>query len=250
MRRLITLCESLYPNVREIPGGERFVVYHGSASITPFDMFDPEHINSATGKSYNAFFFAERPDTAMTYMQTEEELKPNVQTQYDEWMATFLRSETPLLDKLNDLLASHRLPPMKTYSSTTLMLLALRTKDETLKTTLRAIGDEHSSIAKYRNAALDLYDKERNLETFHTGILYKCAITLFRPWERHMAGDAFQRDRWHDIFTTATQSGADGVILYDCVDTAVEFGRPDTIYAVFTHDQIKILSHEVLEHGK
>ena len=179
-------------------------------------------------------------------METEEALIPAAQVKYDEWIGIFKRGEAALLDKLNAILAQHGLPAMKEYSLQ-VDLLRLRSQDPELKTALRAIDDEHRQIARHRAAALDLYDRERNIKTFHTGVLYTCEIILYRPWEKDMDGDAFQKDRCYNIFTTATQSGADGVILYNCMDTAADFGSPDTIYAVFEYNQIKILEHEVYE---
>jgi hypothetical protein len=248
IRKWVRLIEATaYPNVREIPGGERFIVYHGSASITPFDVFDAQHINSQTGASYNAFFFTDSVDTAMTYLKTEEDLKPKARQQYDEWIAIFENGQAELLIRLNAILADHALPTMREFNGIAIMRLELASKDPELKQKLQAIDQEYNKISRYRSAAVDLFDKAANIQTFHTGVLYKCEITLHRPWERDMDGDAFQRDRWHDIFTHATQSGADGVILTNCVDTAVDFGRPATIYAVFEHDQIKILSHEAMD---
>lgn len=248
MRKWCRMLESAhYPNVREIPSGERFIVFHGSQSMTPFDAFDPQHMNSATGTAHNAFFFTDSVDTAMTYMKLEEDLKPKVRKQYNEWIALFEKGESALLIKLNAILADHALPPMDEFNGIALTLLGLRTQDSDLKQMLRAIDQEYRGVSRYRSAAVDLFNKASNMQTFHTGVLYKCEITLYRPWERHMDGDAFQKDRWHDIFNNASQSGADGVILYDCVDTAVDFGHPATIYAVFEHDQIKILSHEIMD---
>ena len=60
-----------------------------------------------------------------------------------------------------------------------------------------------------------------------------------------MADMAFEKDRWTDIFNTATQYDPDAVVLYNVVDTGCDFGFPDTIYAIFDPQNITIIDRKI-----
>lgn len=65
----------------------------------------------------------------------------------------------------------------------------------------------------YRKQARELMDRESNMVTSYYGTLYTCELQLNSIWEKDMGGLAFEKDRWTDIFNTATQFAPDLVPL-------------------------------------
>ncbi len=64
--------------------------------------------------------------------------------------------------------------------------------------------------------------------------------TPLRAWVVHT------KDKWRDVFSIAVQSAnIDGVILYNTMDSAADFGMLDTVYAVFNPASIHILDYEI-----
>lgn len=257
MRSYIRIVESVtlesdsdYPNLRVVETGMTFTAYHGTPSLEPFTEFDPSRMNSQTGKAHGAFFFSGTRATAMTYMNNEEVLKPEAQALYDRLMASSNAGMKVVTVKANALLQSYGLPPMKrTFSKLDAWAIGRDHKkidpSSNLSAELDALGHEAGPHLAASSRALDLYENPRNVRMERTGTLYTCEIHASRIWERDLDGGAFEVNRWRDIFNTAHQSGADTVILYNAVDTASDFGSPDTIYAVLEPARIKIIDHVV-----
>lgn len=219
MRKFINILNEATNPLTVFPETKTFRVYHGTDVIEPFDKFDPDLLNSRAGRAHGAFFFARSKTTAMTYLDTEEILKPAVQKKYDELMAEYNNRMSELLVHVNKILADHGEPPVKKYDSWKLTILAINRRKtdpyDTLRDEITRIQQMAEPVDWCRKQAWELTEREANTTTSHFGTLYTCELILRSIWEKDMNRMSFERNRWTDIFNAATQYEPDAVVLYN-----------------------------------